>query len=233
MKHVASSHQVSDFIFSANVRTHGIQGEGSHMFPKDVRQLDTDSHSQSENQMSSTSSSSLLLLGCSYSYVISSLASVIREPITQHSTMTDLSSYRVSIKPVSVLVLLHSSGVELLLGPGLCNFLSNYISWWRYSDSSVHCTLMSVQSVQCTELYTHEWWRANGRKLLLLLLLLSSSSSSSLLSPLRTVFTITYLKKQTMFLQYSVAVVLYLQFALHVMLFPMLNMFCTPHQYFP
>jgi len=129
MKHVASSHQVSDFIFSANVRTHGIQGEGSHMFPKDVRQLDTVSHSQSENQMSSTSSSSLLLLGCSYSYVISSLASVIREPITQHSTMTDLSSYRVSIKPVSVLVLLHSSGVELLLGPGLCNFLSNYISW--------------------------------------------------------------------------------------------------------
>ena len=32
---------------------------------------------------------------------------------------------------------------------------------------------------------------------------------------------------------YSVTAVLHLQFPLHVMLFPMLNMFCTLHQYFP
>jgi len=41
MKYVASSHQVSDFISCANVRTHGIQGDGNHVFPKEVRQFDT------------------------------------------------------------------------------------------------------------------------------------------------------------------------------------------------
>jgi hypothetical protein len=44
--------------------------------------------------------------------------------------------------------------------------------------------------------------------------------------PLCRVFTIIYLK-QTTFLWYTVAVVLYLQFVLHVMLFRMLNVFCT------
>ena len=58
---------------------------------------------------------------------ISSLASVISEPVRQHSTMTDLSSYRMNMKLVSVLVSSHSSGVELLLGPGLCHFLSNFL----------------------------------------------------------------------------------------------------------
>jgi hypothetical protein len=36
-----------------------------------------------------------------------------------------------------------------------------------------------------------------------------------------------YIPKQTLSTLYSVAAVLYLQFALHVMLFPMLNMFCA------
>ena len=58
-----------------------------------------------------------------------------------------------------------------------------------------------------------------------LLLRLSSSSS---LSRLCTVFTTTHLQ-QTTFLWYiySVAAVLYLQSVLHVMLFPLFNMFCT------
>ena len=47
-----------------------------------------------------------------------------------------------------------------------------------------------------------------------------------LLSPLCRVFTIIYLK-QTLILGYSVAVVLYLQFLLHVMLFRVVNIFRT------
>jgi len=43
--------------------------------------------------------------------------------------------------------------------------------------------------------------------------------------PLCRVFTIIYLK-QTTFLGYTVAAVLYLQYVLHVMLFRMLNVFC-------
>jgi len=48
-----------------------------------------------------------------------------------------------------------------------------------------------------------------------------------LLSPLRMVFTIIYLK-QAKYRPYTVEAVVHLQFMLHVMLFRMSNMFCTP-----
>ena len=68
--------------------------------------------------------------------------------------MTDPGSYRMYVKPVSVIVLLHSSGVEMCVGSGLCNFLSKVFLDWRYSGRSVHCKLTSSEE-RIEENYYH------------------------------------------------------------------------------